>query len=90
MSGSTLLSSVYGYEVSSSNDGLVKTVESAVHRISEAALAGSKYLHRVSQIDMSNHQLRFLREYYPLAKVCAVLAPRCQMEAHGERMAERD
>lgn len=42
MSGSTLLSSVYGYEVSSSDDGLVKTVENAVHRISAAALAGSK------------------------------------------------
>ncbi|ELU38086.1 cytochrome P450 [Rhizoctonia solani AG-1 IA] len=33
MSGSTLLSSVYGYEVSSYDDGLVKVVENAVHRI---------------------------------------------------------
>lgn len=47
MSGSTLLSSVYGYEVSSSNDGLVKTVESAVHRISEAALAGNFYVNTI-------------------------------------------
>ncbi|KAF8748995.1 cytochrome p450 [Rhizoctonia solani] len=31
MSGSTLLSSVYGYEVSSYDDGLVKVVENAVH-----------------------------------------------------------
>jgi hypothetical protein len=43
MSGSTLLSSVYGYEVSSYDDGLVKVVENAVHRISEAALSGSKF-----------------------------------------------
>jgi 2-keto-3-deoxy-L-rhamnonate aldolase RhmA len=43
MSGSTLLSAVYGYEVNSSEDELVKVVENAVHRISEAALAGSEY-----------------------------------------------
>ncbi|KAF8594593.1 cytochrome P450 [Ceratobasidium sp. AG-I] len=48
MSGSTLLSSVYGYEVSSSNDSLVKTVESAVHRISAAALAGNFHVNSIA------------------------------------------
>lgn len=47
MSGSTLLSSVYGYEVSSSCDELVKVVENAVHRISEAALSGNFYVNTI-------------------------------------------
>ncbi|KAG9090639.1 hypothetical protein FRC06_000946 [Ceratobasidium sp. 370] len=47
MSGSTLLSSVYGYEVTSCDDELVKAVESAVHRISEAALAGNFYVNTI-------------------------------------------
>ncbi|KDN34232.1 hypothetical protein RSAG8_12675, partial [Rhizoctonia solani AG-8 WAC10335] len=47
MSGSTLLSSVYGYEVSSYNDELVKVVENAVHRISEAALSGNFYVNTI-------------------------------------------
>ncbi|KAG8738891.1 hypothetical protein FRC10_006408 [Ceratobasidium sp. 414] len=47
MSGSTLLSSVYGYEVTSSGDELVKVVENAVHRISEAALAGNFYVNTI-------------------------------------------
>ncbi|EUC55382.1 cytochrome P450 family protein [Rhizoctonia solani AG-3 Rhs1AP] len=48
MSGATLLSSVYGYEVSSYNDSLVKVVENAVHRISEAALSGNFYVNTIT------------------------------------------
>ncbi|CAE6458090.1 hypothetical protein ACGC1H_006834 [Rhizoctonia solani] len=48
MSGATLLSSVYGYEVSSYDDSLVKVVENAVHRISEAALSGNFYVNTIT------------------------------------------
>lgn len=42
MAGSTLLSSVYGYEVTSADDALVQIVETAVNPVLEAALPGSK------------------------------------------------
>ncbi|KAF8598008.1 cytochrome P450 [Ceratobasidium sp. AG-I] len=44
MAGSTLLSSVYGYEVTSADDALVKIVETAVNRVSLAALPGSFFV----------------------------------------------
>ncbi|KAG8726198.1 hypothetical protein FRC12_023616 [Ceratobasidium sp. 428] len=47
MSGSALLSAVYGYEVTSYDDELVKVVESAVNKISEAALAGNFYVNTI-------------------------------------------
>lgn len=42
MAGSTILSSAYGYEVTSADDGLLKIVETAVNRVSRAAIPGSK------------------------------------------------
>ncbi|KAG8716279.1 hypothetical protein FRC09_015922, partial [Ceratobasidium sp. 395] len=58
MSGSTLLSSVYGYEVTSCDDELVKVVESAVHKISEAALAGNFYVNTIPW-------LKFIPSWFP-------------------------
>ena len=42
MSGSTLLSAVYGYEVTTADDPLVKVVETAINGLSQAAIPGSK------------------------------------------------
>lgn len=44
MAGSTILSSVYGYEVTSADDSLLKIVETAVDRVGRAAIPGSKSL----------------------------------------------
>ncbi|KAH7320422.1 cytochrome P450 [Rhizoctonia solani] len=44
MVGSTLLSVVYGYEVTSSNDSLVEVVETAVAGFSEAAMISNFYV----------------------------------------------
>jgi hypothetical protein len=41
MSGSTLLSAVYGYEVTSAHDPLVRVVEKALDHLNEAAVPGS-------------------------------------------------
>jgi hypothetical protein len=43
MAGSTLLMAVYGYEVTSANDSLVKVVEAAVEGFSQAVIVSSKY-----------------------------------------------
>ncbi|QRW11771.1 cytochrome P450 family protein [Ceratobasidium sp. AG-Ba] len=58
MSGSTLLYSVYGYEVTSDNDELVKVVESAVHKISKAALAGNFYVNAINW-------LKYIPSWFP-------------------------
>ena len=42
MAGSTLLMAVYGYEVTSANDSLVKVVEDAVEGFSQAVIVSSE------------------------------------------------
>ncbi|KAF8595468.1 cytochrome P450 [Ceratobasidium sp. AG-I] len=44
ISGSLLLSSVYGYEVTTAEDPLVKVVETAIHGLSQAALPSNFYV----------------------------------------------
>ncbi|CEL54795.1 O-methylsterigmatocystin oxidoreductase OS=Aspergillus flavus (strain ATCC 200026 / FGSC A1120 / NRRL 3357 / JCM 12722 / SRRC 167) GN=ordA PE=2 SV=1 [Rhizoctonia solani AG-1 IB] len=44
MMGSTLLSTVYGYEVTSANDPLVELVETGVDHLSDAAIVGNFYV----------------------------------------------
>ena len=41
MAGSIILSSVYGYKVTSREDALVEVTERAINRLGDAALAGS-------------------------------------------------
>jgi hypothetical protein len=90
MSGSTLLSSVYGYEVSTSNDSLVKIVENAVHRLSEAALAGSTSLclYQVA-CTFSTELNRLLCQYHCLDEVYTFLDAGRWVEAHCKRLAQR-
>ncbi|QRV92278.1 cytochrome P450 family protein [Ceratobasidium sp. AG-Ba] len=47
MSGTTMLSAVYGYEVTSAHDPLVKAVELAVNHICEAAVPGNFYVNTI-------------------------------------------
>ncbi|CCO31618.1 O-methylsterigmatocystin oxidoreductase Short=OMST oxidoreductase [Rhizoctonia solani AG-1 IB] len=44
MSGSTLLSAVYGYEVTSAHDPLVRVVEKALDHLNEAAVPGNFFV----------------------------------------------
>jgi hypothetical protein len=55
MVGSSVLSTVYGYEVSSSNDRLVEVVETAVAGFSQAGTVSSKSLSRYES-RLSIHQ----------------------------------
>lgn len=48
MTGSIILSAVYGYETSPRNDSLVNIVESAIGRLSVAALPNSKASSRIN------------------------------------------
>ena len=43
MSGSVLLNTVYGYEVTMAEDPLIKVVEKAIYGLSQAALPGGKF-----------------------------------------------
>jgi hypothetical protein len=56
MMGSTLLSTVYGYEVTSANDPLVELVETGVDHLSDAAIVGSEFpsavIHRCINIGL--------------------------------------
>lgn len=58
MAGSTLLSSVYGYEVASADDGLVKIVETAVSRATQAVLPGSFLVNTIPW-------LQYVPEWFP-------------------------
>jgi hypothetical protein len=44
MAGSTLLMAVYGYEVTTAEDNLVKVVETAVEGFSQETVVSSKYV----------------------------------------------
>ncbi|QRV86899.1 cytochrome P450 family protein [Ceratobasidium sp. AG-Ba] len=61
MSGTTILSAVYGYEVTSSSDPLVEIVETAVNHISQAAIPGNFYVNVIPW-------LRFVPEWFPGTK----------------------
>ena len=41
MTGSIILSSVYGYDATSRDDPLIEVTERAINRLGDAALAGS-------------------------------------------------
>ncbi|QRV86904.1 cytochrome P450 family protein [Ceratobasidium sp. AG-Ba] len=58
MSGSTVLSAVYGYEVTSADDPLVKIVETAVAHLSEAGIPGNFYVNVIPW-------LRFFPSWFP-------------------------
>ncbi|QRW00929.1 cytochrome P450 family protein [Ceratobasidium sp. AG-Ba] len=58
MSGSTVLSTVYGYEVTSADDPLVKIVETAMAHISEASVPGNFYVNTIPW-------LRFFPSWFP-------------------------
>ncbi|QRW00927.1 cytochrome P450 family protein [Ceratobasidium sp. AG-Ba] len=58
MSGSTVLSAVYGYEVSSADDPLVKIVETAMAHVSEASVPGNFYVNTIPW-------LRFFPSWFP-------------------------
>ncbi|QRV86908.1 cytochrome P450 family protein [Ceratobasidium sp. AG-Ba] len=58
MSGSTVLSTVYGYEVTSADDPLVKIVETAMAHISEASIPGNFYVNTIPW-------LRFFPSWFP-------------------------
>lgn len=48
MSGSAMLSAVYGYEVTSAHDPLVKIIETGWGHMSQAAVFGSKQFQPLS------------------------------------------
>ncbi|CAE6431274.1 unnamed protein product [Rhizoctonia solani] len=61
MMGSTLLSTVYGYEVTSANDPLVELVETGVDHLSDAAIVGNFYVNVIPW-------LRHVPDWFPGTK----------------------
>ncbi|KAG8736764.1 hypothetical protein FRC10_008959 [Ceratobasidium sp. 414] len=58
MSGATLLSAVYGYEVTSAHDPLVEVVENAINNLCEAAIPGNFFVNTMPW-------LRFFPDWFP-------------------------
>ncbi|CAE6427748.1 unnamed protein product [Rhizoctonia solani] len=58
MAGSTLLMAVYGYEVTSANDSLVKVVEDAVEGFSQAVIVSNYFVNTAPW-------LQYLPEWFP-------------------------
>ncbi|KAG9091356.1 hypothetical protein FRC07_011869, partial [Ceratobasidium sp. 392] len=58
MSGATLLSAVYGYEVTSAHDPLVEVVENALNHMCEAAVPGNFFVNTMPW-------LRFFPDWFP-------------------------
>ncbi|CAE7138903.1 unnamed protein product, partial [Rhizoctonia solani] len=58
MTGSTLLSAVYGYEVTSAHDPLVKVMEHALDHLSDAAIPGNFFVNTIPW-------LRHVPEWFP-------------------------
>ncbi|KAH7337961.1 hypothetical protein B0J17DRAFT_660233, partial [Rhizoctonia solani] len=58
MTGSTLLSAVYGYEATSAGDPLVKVVETAVAHFCEARVAGNFFVNTMPW-------LRYIPDWFP-------------------------
>ncbi|CAE6428381.1 unnamed protein product [Rhizoctonia solani] len=61
MTGSTLLSAVYGYEVTSAHDPLVEVVENALDHLSDAGIPGNFLVNTIPA-------LRYIPEWFPGTK----------------------
>ncbi|CEL54797.1 O-methylsterigmatocystin oxidoreductase OS=Aspergillus flavus (strain ATCC 200026 / FGSC A1120 / NRRL 3357 / JCM 12722 / SRRC 167) GN=ordA PE=2 SV=1 [Rhizoctonia solani AG-1 IB] len=58
MTGSILLSAVYGYEVTSAHDPLIELVENAIDHLSDAGIAGNFYVNTMPW-------LRYFPDWFP-------------------------
>lgn len=91
MAGSILLSSVYGYEVTSTDERLVKIVEAAFYRLGQVAtFAGSKCgqistgFAIVDSTDAFSFSL--LGQCCPVASACSCMVPGSGMETECENV----